>query len=164
MQYTPTSPSRFKHAVESYADDNPEYAPFITTDKDFSDHDCYLDAWGATGYAITGEKEIVALFNGKEESLGDQLVFDALKNGGRWLNCFEGFLASFYHDFGFKSVAYLEWDDEQAPDGWDYERYGRPDVLFMAFNPREGTTGISVTEERTWEGAVSRTTTYMRDP
>jgi hypothetical protein len=37
-------------------------------------------------------------------------------------------------------VARLKWNDEYAPDGWDYPTYdrfngGRPDVVFMAHSP-----------------------------
>ncbi|MDN3461067.1 hypothetical protein [Rhodococcus sp. APC 3903] len=37
-------------------------------------------------------------------------------------------------------MARLAWNDDYAPDGWDYDRFarfngGRPDVVFMAYDP-----------------------------
>ncbi|EME63133.1 hypothetical protein G352_15155 [Rhodococcus ruber BKS 20-38] len=46
-----------------------------------------------------------------------------------------------YADAGFVPIARLAWNDDYAPDGWNYETYrrynnGQPDVVFMAYNPR----------------------------
>lgn len=37
-----------------------------------------------------------------------------------------------YGSHGFKPVAYVDWNDDYAPDGWDYGTLGRPRVLAMA--------------------------------
>ena len=34
--------------------------------------------------------------------------------------------------FILKPVAYVDWNDDYAPDGWDYGTLGRPRVLAMA--------------------------------
>ena len=47
----------------------------------------------------------------------------------------------------------LVWNDDYAPDGWDYQQFGRfnggrPDVVFMAYDPdRVGCTYIPGTAE-----------------
>lgn len=25
----------------------------------------------------------------------------------------------------------MKWNDKYAPDGWNYEKFGRPDIVFM---------------------------------
>ena len=40
----------------------------------------------------------------------------------------------------FVPIARLAWSDDYAPDGWDYQQFGRfnrgrPDVVFMGFDP-----------------------------
>jgi hypothetical protein len=164
MKYREATSVEFERELESFTDERPEYEPFLTTDRDFSDCVCYLDYMGDSGFAITTDREIVALFNGWEDrSLGDQLVFEAVKRGGRWLNCFSGYLGEFYFKHGFETVAYLPWDDDEAPDSWDYEEYGRPDVLFMSFNPPHGVGGSDpATEAVSWEQAAHKAQLWAR--
>ncbi|WP_231611367.1 hypothetical protein [Rhodococcus sp. CX] len=60
--------------------------------------------------------------------------------GGRRLDCFDTVLPDLYADAGFVPVARLKWNDDHAPDEWDYDTFrtfndGRPDVVFMAYDP-----------------------------
>jgi len=61
----------------------------------------------------------------------------------KWLNGFDTILPDLYSKFGFEPVARVAFDDQYAPQGWDYELYskfngGRPDVVFMRY------TGVPV--------------------
>lgn len=67
-------------------------------------------------------------------------VFDAAVSTGRvkWLNGFDTVLPGIYSELGFKAEARLPFNDEYAPDGWDFDVYkkfnaGRPDVVFMRY-------------------------------
>ena len=40
-------------------------------------------------------------------------------------------LTDLYTSQGFIPVAWLQWDDAQAPESWDYNRYGRPSPAFF---------------------------------
>ncbi|GAA3134033.1 hypothetical protein GCM10020255_008570 [Rhodococcus baikonurensis] len=56
------------------------------------------------------------------------------------LDCFDTVLPDIYAKSGFVPVARLKWNDDYAPDGWNYSTYapfngGRPDVVFMAHEP-----------------------------
>ena len=56
------------------------------------------------------------------------------------LDCFDTVLPNLYADAGFVPVARLAWNDDYSPDGWDYQLFdtfngGRPDVVFMAYDP-----------------------------
>lgn len=67
---------------------------------------------------------------------GSSAVEDAIRNGARTLDAYEWrdgkvSLPQFYARFGFRETERLEWDDQYAPDDWDYDVYGRPDVVYM---------------------------------
>lgn len=55
----------------------------------------------------------------------------AREHGGRWLSVFDTPVAERYAREGFRPVARIPWDDAYAPAGWDYDAFGRPDVIFM---------------------------------
>lgn len=40
-------------------------------------------------------------------------------------------LVDLYTAQGFVPVAWLQWDDAQAPESWDYNKYGRPSPAFF---------------------------------
>jgi hypothetical protein len=42
----------------------------------------------------------------------------------------DGHLDKWYSNFGFKLKERIDWDDQYAPKGWNYEKYGRPTVSF----------------------------------
>jgi len=109
--------------------------PFITphTAKDYSalGAEIHMTPDGKAGYAITKEKELVSVFSKPGAHLGAAAVRQAVEKGAMKLDCFDGFLPNFYSKFRFIEYNRIEWDDEYAPDGWNYEEFGRPDVVFM---------------------------------
>ncbi len=54
-------------------------------------------------------------------------------DGAKALGAFDGFLPDLYRQAGFRVVARTKFVDEFAPAGWDYNRFGRPDVVFMSY-------------------------------
>lgn len=65
------------------------------------------------------------------------LLLNALANGACKLDCFaimadnRGGLAELYSRYGFIPVCRDHFNRDFAPDGWNYERDGEPDVVFM---------------------------------
>jgi hypothetical protein len=47
------------------------------------------------------------------------------------LLCTGKFLRKFYERFGFQVYHTFSWDDKLAPKGWNYDRFGRPDIYQM---------------------------------
>lgn len=86
--------------------------------------DCWLDANSMAGYAVTPENELINVFC-RLSRQGSQVVRHALDNyDGLHLNCYAGYLESFYAAHGFKTIVYTpNWDE------------GRPDVVIMRHNP-----------------------------
>ena len=53
-------------------------------------------------------------------------------HGGKWLFALStDKLMDLYTSQGFVPVAWLQWDNSQAPDSWDYDKYGRPSPAFF---------------------------------
>jgi hypothetical protein len=74
------------------------------------------------GYAISENGELTSVFScikGK----GDIIMQDAIQNGARHLDCFDGYLPSFYQKHGFKET--------RREQNWTA---GQPDVVYMERN------------------------------
>lgn len=97
---------------------------------------------GRAGVAIKAD-EVVSAFAHQDcahPRAARAMLRHATALGGRRLDCFDTVLPKFYADAGFVPVARLKWNDDYAPDGWDYDTFrrfngGRPDVVFMAYDP-----------------------------
>ena len=84
------------------------------------------------GFGITPDKELFNLFNNTlTKKLGGVMVRNAVGLGAVKLFCFDGFLKEYYEYFGFRVVKREPWNPEFAPVGWNYEKYGKPDVVWM---------------------------------
>ena len=125
-----TSNNRYASSVYVY--DESEYAEMrmlVTED-------------GKAGVALKDD-EVVSVFShnhGAYPNAAPSMLRQATVLGGRRLDCFDTVLPNIYADAGFVPVARLAWNDDYAPDGWDYDTYrrynnGRPDVVFMAHDP-----------------------------
>lgn len=120
------------HAASVYVYGGDEYAEmrlFVTDD-------------GRSGIALKGD-EIVSLYAHRDSNhpgAANSMLETAVAAGGRRLDCFDTVLPDIYAKSGFVPVARLKWNDDYAPDGWNYSTYapfngGRPDVVFMAHEP-----------------------------
>lgn len=86
------------------------------------------------GYALkpteNGGIDIISVHNNSNiRNIGDYLIESAKLNGGNMLDHFDGYLSDFYSKHGFNEYERYKWDDNYAPQNWDYEKYGRPDVI-----------------------------------
>lgn len=72
----------------------------------------------------------------KEENTGDKLVQKAIAAGGIKLDNFAlDNLMDIYQRNGFRVVARVEFNEEFAPEGWNKEEHGTPDVVAMIYDP-----------------------------
>ena len=86
------------------------------------------------GFSLTPEKDIVGVFNNSgKKGAGKEAVVLAVANGGKTLDCVAGFLDTYYNDFGFVEENRIQRDDAKAPKGWDYENFGRNDIVYFRF-------------------------------
>jgi len=98
----------------------------------------FLKPNGKAGIAIEPNGNIVSVFNNDTERgwTKTALIF-ALQNGGNHLDCYNDIKQSLpilYSRYGFIPVAKIKFIDKFAPKGWNYELWGRPDIVFMVHN------------------------------
>lgn len=86
------------------------------------------------GYALKPDEDgvdIISVHNNEPniKGVGDALIESAKANGGTKLDHYDGFLSDLYSKHGFEEYDRYKWDDQYADPNWDYEKYGRPDVI-----------------------------------
>lgn len=123
----------YKAKLDKFVEENPDKKPFLTVDINPDEVEEFIVVYGLNaGLYIKKDGELGGLFNGSDvNGIGKKLVQKAVDRGADHLNCFDGFLVDYYSDLGFEPVNRIEWDDEYAPEGWNYEKFGKPDVVFM---------------------------------
>ena len=89
---------------------------------------------GTSGYILTKDGDLQNVFNnGGPPGAGKSAIVDAIANGAKTLDCYEGFLPHLYSSFGFVAYQAEMFDDKYAPADYDFERMKRPDVIFMSY-------------------------------
>ncbi|MDR0397799.1 MAG: hypothetical protein LBH36_01280 [Candidatus Nomurabacteria bacterium] len=139
--HTINNPDAFYTCIKAAHDDNPHGA-FLNMDyapEDYTKMTMFVVNAGAAGIAVKPDGDVVSVFKNPDIARKDSisrinqaLMIEALRAGGKKLDCFDGFLPSMYSGVGFVPVCKLKFNDEYSPDGWNFERDGRPDIVFMA--------------------------------
>jgi proteasome lid subunit RPN8/RPN11 len=102
---------------------------------DLAGYRLFLSEDGTVGFSIDPNGDIQNVFNngGPKRIGGAEAMREAIRAGGRTLDCFDGFLVRLYTQWGFVQVGRMRFNRELAPPGWNFERDGEPDVVFMAW-------------------------------
>jgi hypothetical protein len=87
------------------------------------------------GYALKEKdgdyNEIVSVFNNSGvKNIGKELILSAIKNGGCYLDHYDGFLSDFYESLGFKEYDRYEFDPQYDESGEFRKKYGPADIIF----------------------------------
>jgi len=86
------------------------------------------------GFALTPENDMVGVFNNSgRKGAGQEAIVAAIAGGAETCDCISEYLAEYYNNFGFIVSDVVEWDDNLAPKGWNYERDKRPNVYFLRY-------------------------------
>lgn len=110
--------------------------------EEYKDCKLFIAEKGATGIAVAPDGHIFSLFKNSKvcqekniSHVAAKMMFIALSNGGKKLDCFDGFLPNLYTTFGFEAVTKIKFYPElTAGVPWNYDRDGRPDLIFMKHN------------------------------
>jgi DNA-binding protein H-NS len=98
-----------------------------------SQHKLFLTDDGV-GYALSPEGDLQGVFNNSgRPGAGVEAVVHAIAQGAKTLDCYAGYLPEYYSNFGFVVTKSEPWNEAFAPNGWNYEEKGRPDVVYMEF-------------------------------
>jgi len=99
--------------------------------EDLAGSKMYLGVDGLVGYVMSPDGDLQNVFNNDGRGAGRSAVIHAIENGGVSMDCFDGFLPTYYKSFGFVESGRIAWDDAYMPEGWDLDKYGRPDVVYF---------------------------------
>ena len=93
-----------------------------------------------SGFGLVSEdgdiKGVFKFDTKSSEKTGDKVITEAIKIGGVKLDNFElPNLMKIYERNGFKVVGRTPFNVDYAPDGWNEELHGKPDVVAMVYDP-----------------------------
>lgn len=94
-------------------------------------------AGAAVGTVGKDAGNIFAVFKNRRSharGASTSLMIQAIAEGGNKLDCFNGGLSKMYARTGFIPVARVAFNQEFAPEGWNFNRDGTPDVVFWMHN------------------------------
>lgn len=99
---------------------------------------------------VKPDGDIAGLFKkatSKAKGVAQDLLKRAVAAGGKKLDNFDTYLTPQYIKAGFRVVSRTPFNEEYAPEGWNKEKHGTPDVVTMVYDP-EGKLDI---EEKTFD-------------
>lgn len=74
--------------------------------------------------------EIVSVFNNSGiGGIGKELIKSAIRNGGCYLDHYDGFLSDLYSSMGFEEIDRYSFDPQYDPEGTFREKYGESDII-----------------------------------
>ena len=94
------------------------------------------------GYALKQDdegnyNEIVSVFNNSGiKGIGDDLIQSAIRNGGRYLDHYDGFLSGFYSKHGFEEYKRDKFDPQYDPTGEFRAKYGPSDIIYRKYKDK----------------------------
>jgi hypothetical protein len=125
------------------------------TSEDYSKFKTFLSADKQSGYAVkpgslteAGTDELVSVFS-KPKGRGAEMLQHAVDVGGaKQLDAFDigGKLPKLYGS-EFKETSRMKFDPQYAPNDWDYQRVGTPDVIGMQLDESKNATRLARQKE-----------------
>jgi hypothetical protein len=128
-----TTPKEFKKSLEKS-----EFKEMLTdySEQELSKMKLFKVPGYNIGFAIKQRKgkwnEIVAVHNNEKniKGVGKELILFAIKQGGEYLDHFDGFLTDFYKQLGFVEYNRDEFDPQYDPEGKFREKFGEADIIY----------------------------------
>lgn len=158
VEFVEATPENFAEGVEGFIEDNPEMGAYLTEHppEDLEDHQLFMSADGGAGAAVSPEGDIQNVYNHTgPDGAGEAALVKAIEEGGRTLDCYDGFLPGLYKQHGFVETARQEFNPEYAPDALEYDESDPPDVVFMHYDP-DGSDAATDTYINDWGEAKER--------
>lgn len=91
------------------------------------------------GVVVSKDGDIKGLFKkatSKAKGVAQKLLQKAVEAGGIKLDNFDNYLTPVYEKAGFRVVSRVPFNEEYAPEGWNKEKHGTPDVVAMVYDPQ----------------------------
>lgn len=116
-------------------------------------HTLLTNKEGTVGISVDPHGDIQNVFNnGGPKGGAAKAMVAAIAAGGRTLDCYDGYLPGYYSQFGFKEDSRMKFNPDFAPPGWDFDKNGMPDIVFMSWSGHMGDGGA--------QGVLDRVATH----
>lgn len=138
FQLKTATPEEFYDAIGKAKQRNP-YGPYVTQHSIETYREMrflFLTLDEMAGIAITKDNDIVSIFNGGERrGVLKTLLPVAIDAGGMKLDNYDsGRLSALYELYGFQPATKTRFEETFAPEDWNYDRDGKPDIVFWIHN------------------------------
>ena len=103
----------------------------------------YLTPDDSAGVAVTPDGDLVSVYRKTDSPYDINPLLDEASKVSITLDAYDigGKLPNLYADHGFRPAARVRFNPEFAPEGWNYELMGEPDIVFMVRDV-DGLTGL----------------------
>ena len=121
--------------------------------EELSGHKLMLNKDSTVGISVDAKGDIQNVFNnGGPKGGAAKAMVAAIEAGGNTLDCYAGHLNAYYHQFGFEEDRRMKFDPQYAPEGWDFDKFGTPDIVFMSWRGYRDENGAAGALARAAEG------------
>ena len=132
------SPEKFVSELEKTKDSDPtQYWSVDSVSLSAAKKGKVISVDGGYGL-VSNDGDIKGVFKlptSKAKGVADNILQEAVNQGGTKLDNFDGYLTKIYERNGFRIAARIPFNEEFAPDGWNKEKHGTPDVVAMVYDP-----------------------------
>ncbi len=137
-----TATAKEFHDALKIAKSENDYGAFVTLhdESEYEGMELLLTNDKKAGVAITTDNNIISVFKGDSamNNVISTLLPAAIEFGGNKLDNYnDDKLSLMYSLYGFIPVSKTKFDPNFAPEDWNYERDGMPDILFWIHNGDE---------------------------
>lgn len=99
-----------------------------------------VDVEGGSGFVdaegdIKGVYKFEEAIKNKVKGVADKILKKAVDLGGTKLDNFDNYLTDIYKRNGFRIVSRTPFNEKYAPEGWNKDTDGTPDVIAMVYDP-----------------------------
>ena len=124
-----------KNIIEEKKNQGNTDSAFVYVHESYEGDQVFFTDDGLSTITVTQNGDVVTLLNGAGGGRAVPLLLLAIDNGGIKGDFYGSeFLQKTYESVGFQMVTQTDFDDNYAPDEWDYDRFGRPPVVTMLHN------------------------------
>lgn len=120
------------------ASDPSTYWSVDSVDLDSASKGKIITVEGGAG-VVSPDGDIKGVFKdpaSTQKGVADQILSEAVAQGGIKLDNFDGYLSKIYEKNGFREVSRVPFNADYAPPGWDEALHGKPDVVAMIYDPQ----------------------------
>lgn len=104
--------------------------PYNEIDYNTKETRLFLSLDKKSCFGINLDGELISVFALKR-SQGKILVTEAMRQGAVYLSCMGDHLLQLYSEFCFLPIKIIKWDNQFAPQNWNYKRFGTPNIYDM---------------------------------